>query len=136
MAHQLGRLVRLHALATRVIYELLTIKKTITYGSAPVTQTTGSDTLTIDWSAGQKQHVNIDQTVTTVDFTDPPGVGNFILVVQQDGGSFAMSGWDADIIWLGGTPPSFEDASSSLRLLSFYFDGTRYFGEYNTGTYS
>jgi hypothetical protein len=110
--------------------------KTVTFGASPETQTTVGLSTTINWNDGQKQHLNLDETTTTLLFTDPPGIGNFTLVVQQTGGSFEITGWDADIIWLGGTAPTFLDASGSFRLLSFYYDGTRYFGEFNDETYS
>lgn len=110
--------------------------RTITFGATPETQTTAGATLTIDWNLRQKHHVLVDETTTTVNFTNPPGTGNFTLIIEQSGGSFQLSGFDADIIWLNGTAPTFLDPDGSFRLLSFYWDGTRYFGEFNLGTYS
>ena len=38
-------------------------------------------TPTIDWTTRQKQEITLSANVTSITFTAPPGIGNFMLVI-------------------------------------------------------
>lgn len=108
----------------------ITAAKTVTFGAAPDAQTTGG-AVTIDWSAGQKHTLTLSSNATSVAFTAPPGIGNFMLVIKQSGAAnFTVAGWAASVKWPGGTAPVITTGSGKVDVLSFYWDGTDYWGQY------
>jgi len=46
----------------------------------------------------------------------------------HSGGGRTVTTWDTDIKWSGGTSPTLSDSSGNIDILSFYFDGTNYYG--------
>jgi hypothetical protein len=88
----------------------------------------GAAIVGIDWNLSQKQRVTITGTSNTINFTNPPsGACNLMLKVIQGDGSDTAS-WDSDIKWAGGSAPTLSSSSGDIDILSFYWDGTNYFG--------
>ena len=87
-----------------------------------------SGTLTMDWTRGNKQSVSLTGTGYTCNFTNPSGPCNLVLLITQGDGSDTITTWDSDILWAGGVVPSLSAGSGDVDILSFYFDGTKYFG--------
>lgn len=83
---------------------------------------------TIDWTVGQKQRTTLTAATVTLTFTAPPGVGNFVLKVIQDGAGGRFITWPASVKWPSATPPVLTVAAGSIDIVSFYYDGTNYFG--------
>lgn len=79
---------------------------------------------TIDWNAAQKHRLILTAN-TTLSFIDPPGPGNFMLRLIQDGSGSRSVTWPVDArasggkVILGGNP-------NSSTLLGIYFDNTNY----------
>jgi len=84
---------------------------------------------TIDWNAGNKQRSTLDLNVTYT-FTDPPGPANLVLRTIQDATGTNAVTWPASVLWEGGTAPTVSSAGDAIDVLSFYFDGTSYFGSF------
>lgn len=106
----------------------LTGQKVITFGSE-----TAADA-SIDWNDNQKQSITLTQN-ETLTFTDPTGggSGNFTLRVIQGGtGSYTIT-WPASVKWGDAGAPTLSTAVGKIDLISFYFDGTNYYGAYNLG---
>ncbi len=82
----------------------------------------------IDWNTSQKQKVTITGTGITCNFTNPSGPCNLVLKVVQGDGNDVIGTWDGDIKWPGGTAPTLSTGNGDIDILSFYFDGTNYFG--------
>ena len=82
----------------------------------------------IDWNVSQKQKVTITGTGITCNFADPLGPCNVILKVVQGDGSDVIGTWDTAIKWAGGEAPTLSTGNGEIDILSFYFDGTNYFG--------
>lgn len=83
---------------------------------------------TLNWNNGQKQRVTLTASTTTLTITAPPGPGNFLLKVIQGGvGNFGIT-WPAGVLWPNGNAPNFTNASGSEDIVTFYYDGTNYYG--------
>ena len=83
---------------------------------------------TIDWGAGNKQRSTLTDNCTFT-FTAPAGVTNVILKLIQDGTGSRTVTWPASVKWPGGTAPTLSTAAGAIDIVSFYFDGTNYFGQ-------
>jgi len=99
------------------------------YFAAETANTIGNGaTGAIDWNVSQKQKVTITGTGITCNFTNPAGICNLVLKVVQGDGSDVIGTWDSDIKWAGGSAPTLSTGNGEIDILSFYFDGTNYFG--------
>ena len=97
----------------------------------------GTDAVSINWTLGNKYHLLLETSSTVTFATDPINPCNLLLKVQQgDGGSkeitWAVSG-SGTIYWPGGgilatNPPTLTTADDETDIITFYFDGTNYFG--------
>jgi len=84
-------------------------------------------TATILWLT-QKQKITLTSATVTLTFTAPVGVGNFLLKVVQDGSGSRTVTWPAAVLWPGGSAPTLSTAASSVDIVSFYYDGSNYYG--------
>jgi hypothetical protein len=83
---------------------------------------------TIAWASGNKQRVTLKGAATFV-FTDPPGgCCNLVLRLLQDGTGGYNPAWPASVKWAGGTEPSWSTGASAIDIVSFYWDGSAYYG--------
>ena len=105
------------------------LSKTVIYFDAETANTIGNGaTGVIDWTVNQKQKVTITGTGITCNFTNPPGPCNLMLKVIQGDGSDVIGTWDTDIKWPSNTPPVLSTGNGAVDIISFYFDGTNYYG--------
>lgn len=87
---------------------------------------------TIDWTLGNKQKSTLTGNATFT-FTPPPGPCNLVLKLVQDATGNRNPVWPATVKWAGGVEPSWSTAAGALDIVSFYYDGTNYFGAAMTG---
>jgi len=101
-----------------------------TIGFTQQTVTYNATTTTVDWTAGNKATVTLTGDVGTMAFTNPSNPCNVLLKIVQDiTGSRVVTAWDSDIKWSsGGTAPTLSTAANSIDIVTFYWDGTNYFG--------
>ena len=87
-------------------------------------------TTTVDWKLGNKATMTFGAgNIGTFAFTNPTNPCNVVLKVIQDGtGSRVVTAWDADIKWVGGSAPTLTTGANTIDVISFYWDGTNYFG--------
>jgi hypothetical protein len=88
----------------------------------------GAASDTIDWTVSNKQKVTLTGSSVYV-FTDPAGTCNLMLKLIQDGTGNHTATWPASVLWSGGTAPTLSTGSNAIDIVSFYFDGTNYFGQ-------
>lgn len=82
----------------------------------------------IKWDLyGHKQRLVLDNS-PTITFTDPPGACNLLLKLVQDGSGSHTVTWPAGILWVGAAAPTLTSTASAVDIISFYFDGTNYYG--------
>jgi len=89
---------------------------------------TGDGTTTIDWTLGNKFYFTFGAQNDTFTFTAPTKPGNLILILKQDGTGSRIATWPATVLWPAGTTPTLSTGAAAVDLVSFYYDGTNYFG--------
>lgn len=103
-----------------------------TFGGVFNNGNSGGGTVTINWNNGQKQLLTLTGDPTFA-FTDPPGPGNFMLIVTQDGTGGRDPSWPATGVF---APSATSGGNGSVAIasgagvstaISFYFDGSNYF---------
>ena len=87
----------------------------------------GAGTKNIDWSAGNKHTITLTGNPTFT-FTSPGGECNLLLKLIQDATGGRTVTWPATAKWPGGTAPTLSAGGNDVDIVSFYFDGTNYYG--------
>lgn len=82
---------------------------------------------TIDWTLSNKQKSTLTGNCTFT-FTAPAGPCSLILKLVQDGTGSRTVTWPAAVHWSGGTAPTLTTTLNKVDIISFYYDGTTYFG--------
>jgi hypothetical protein len=87
-------------------------------------------TTTVDWRLSNKATMTFGAgNIGTFAFTNPTNPCNVVLKIIQDGtGSRVVTAWDADIKWVGGSAPTLTTGANTIDVISFYWDGTNFFG--------
>lgn len=82
---------------------------------------------TITWDAGNFHKITMTGNCTFT-FTAPAGPTTLTLKMTQDGTGSRTATWPASVKWESGTAPTLSTAASAVDLISFYFDGSDYYG--------
>jgi hypothetical protein len=82
---------------------------------------------TIDWTLSNKQRSTLTGNVTFT-FTAPPGPCSLVLKLIQDATGTRTVTWPATVHWSGGTAPTLTTTAAKVDIVTFYYDGTTYFG--------
>jgi hypothetical protein len=86
--------------------------------------------ITINWGNGNKQKVTLTANCTFT-FTAPSGTCNLILRLIQDATGGRTVTWPAIVKWVNGTAPTLSTAANAVDIVSFYYNGTNYYGTYS-----
>ena len=106
------------------------------YRTASFAVQSGTDAVSIKWNLGNKYHLLLENSSTVAFTTNPINPCNLLLkIAQGDGGSNTIT-WavtSGTIYWAGGgvlntDEPTLTTTDDKTDILSFYFDGTNYFG--------
>ena len=89
---------------------------------------TGDGSTTIDWKLGNKFFFTFGAFNETFTFTAPSNPCNILLVLKQDGTGSRTATWPGAVKWPGGTAPTLTTAANSIDIISFYYDGTNFYG--------
>jgi len=89
--------------------------------------------MTVDWGIGNKASVILSQVGHTIAMTNPATACNLLLkITQGDPGSDTITTWTpsaGNIYWAGGgDEPTLSTSASAIDIITFYFDGTNYYG--------
>lgn len=102
--------------------------RTASFGSEYANGSQAGPSYTIDWNNGQKQTITLTGNITSLTLSAPPGVGNFLLrIVQCPVGSRTIT-WPGSVKWPGGTAPVLTTAGNAEDIVTFYYNGTNYYG--------
>ncbi len=84
---------------------------------------------TIDWSAGNKQKSTLTNDCTFTFSPAPSGPCNLMFRLIQDGSGGHDVTWPGTVKWLGTEATWTDGAAGKTIIVSFYFDGTNYWGQ-------
>ena len=106
------------------------------YRTASFIVQSGTDAVSINWSLGNKYHLLMENNSTVTFATNPINPCNLLLKVAQGNGGSKTITWavtSGTIYWAGGgvlntDEPTLTTTDDKTDILSFYFDGTNYFG--------
>ena len=91
---------------------------------------TGNGITAIDWKLGNKFKFTFGAQNETITFTNPSKPCNLLLIVVQDGtGSRTITWSGMTIKWFGGVAPTLSITPNAVDIISFYFDGSIYYGQ-------
>lgn len=90
---------------------------------------TGTGATTIDWKLGNKFNFTFGAFNETFTFTAPSNPCNILLKLTQDGVGGRTATWPATVDWPAGTAPTLSSGANAVDIVSFYYDGSRYYGE-------
>ena len=96
----------------------------------------GTDAVSINWALGNKYHLLMENNSTVTFATNPINPCNLLLKIAQGNGRSKVITWavtSGTIYWTGGgvlntDEPTLTTTDDKTDILSFYFDGTNYFG--------
>jgi hypothetical protein len=87
-----------------------------------------STSLTLDANNGNFQTFNLNGNVTSVTMVAPlTGIGRFQWRIVQNA-SYTITGWPASVLWPGGTDPTITTGASSEDIVTFFWNGTSWYG--------
>jgi hypothetical protein len=86
-----------------------------------------STAFTIDWTLGNKAEILMSGTPAVATFTAPASSCNVVLKVTQGSGAEVIT-WPAAVKWPGGSAPTLSTGAGAIDVISFFFDGTNYYG--------
>lgn len=88
---------------------------------------------TIDWTIGNAHKSTVTGNVIYT-FTAPSGPAHLTLKLVHDATATSYTRtFPATVKWAGGAAPTWSQIASSIDIVTFYFDGTSYFGAANIG---
>ena len=82
---------------------------------------------TIDWTQGNKQKSTLTGNCTYT-FTAPGSPTSLVFKLVQDATGSRTVTWPAAVKWSGGTAPTLTTTANKVDIITFYYDGTTYFG--------
>ena len=87
---------------------------------------------TITWGSSNKQKLTRTGSCTLT-FTAPAGPCSLILKLVHEASATAYTiTWPATVKWASATAPTLTNTSGAVDIVSFYYDGTNYYGTYGT----
>ena len=94
------------------------------YASAQVTCT-----VTLDWNGGNCQSIQLANNGQTFTFANPIAGGRYLLRLKQPAsGAAGTVTWPGTVHWPAATAPTLTATNSQVDVITFYYDGTSYFG--------
>jgi len=100
------------------------------YTGGALQNTTGNGgTLNVSFAAGNIVNLTLNAT-TTLAFANSV-IGTYIIQVTQSAGGGSSLVYPASVKWSGGTAPTLSTAVGKTDILTFYYDGTNYYGNYS-----
>lgn len=88
----------------------------------------GDGNTTIDWNLGNKVKFNFGAQSENFSFVNPIKPCNLLLILVQDSGGNRTANFSGNILWSNATSPTLSTVSGSIDIVSFYYDGTNYYG--------
>ncbi|NBV41618.1 hypothetical protein EBR96_02455, partial [bacterium] len=97
----------------------------------PFNSGSGSGSVSIDWSAltaTNRVEYTAGLVATTISFSGAPAGPANLMVVIKHNGTQPVSFSGLNIKWPGGVAPTFTTTNGAVDIVTFYYDGTNYYG--------
>lgn len=88
--------------------------------------------LTINFNNGANQRTTLTGNCTFT-FINPVAGSMYKLKLIQDGTGGRTVTFPGTVLWAGGVAPTLSTAGGAIDIVTFYYDGTNYFGQAATG---
>lgn len=86
-------------------------------------------TVTLDWNNGNCQSILLASGAQTFTFANPKAGGRYLLRLQQPASSSAGTvTWPGNVHWSGAIAPVLTLTNGQVDIVTFYYDGTSFFG--------
>lgn len=85
--------------------------------------------LVVDWNKSIRQKITLNQDVN-FSFTDPAGVGQFTLMLYQDGIGRHSVNWPSEVKWSEGAAPDLSLGANKLDIVNCFYDLVNYYCGY------
>jgi hypothetical protein len=97
----------------------------------PTTMTPTGTTQAIDWTTGNVQVLNLGSATGDVTVTMSNAVAGAIYILHVTQGATARNlTWPASVRWPSGVAPVISTTASSEDVLTFFYNGTKFYGTY------
>lgn len=101
---------------------------TANMGFTPVTDSSSSGSITIDFSTGNISKVTLSENITSITLSGATAGDWLAIVVTQGASSYTVAGWPATVKWaLGGTAPTISTTNGAVDIVTMFYDGTNYY---------
>jgi hypothetical protein len=97
--------------------------------SPMVMKGSSGSSLTIDWSAGNEQHVVLTASTVTLTFTNPKPGARYTLILRQDSSGSRTVSWPGTVRWPSGTAVTLTSTANKTDYVGFMYNG--YDGTYD-----
>ncbi len=95
--------------------------------------TEGGGTLPINWTSRNRQKITLTSG-KTVTFTNPESPETLTLLIVHGNANEKIINWPVSVKWANGNAaPELSQESGVTDIISFYFDGTTYYGTFTGG---
>ncbi len=84
-------------------------------------------TITLDFDRMITQAVTMTDNCTFT-FDNPSSGGTYLVKLTQGGAGSFTATWPASVKWVGGAAPTLTTAVGAIDIVTFFYDGTNYFG--------
>lgn len=99
-------------------------------GLQTITHTAG--TLAIDFASGGTVNVNLQANTGSTTFANPVAGAWYAVRFKQDATGSRTVAFASTIKWKDGTAPTFSTAANKIDMVTLYYDGTDYVGQFST----
>lgn len=88
-------------------------------------------TTTLNWNDGNAQRITLANGAQTFTFANGQAGGRYLVKLKQPAaGAAGTVTWPASVLWPSATPPTLTATNGQTDIITFYFDGTNFFGGY------
>lgn len=91
-----------------------------------ISSPTVSNTYDVGWSSSSVYHLNLSSS-TTVSFSGATAGQSMTFLILQSSNTKTIT-WPATVVWPSGTAPKLSTTTAKTDIISFFYDGGRYFG--------
>lgn len=108
------------------------ISDNISVGTNSSVQSLSDASGSVSWNLSNGANSNVTlNSDAAVTISNPVAGHEYKMVIKQGSGApNGITDWPDSTLWPGGTPPTLSTAENDLDLITFYYDGTYFYGDF------